>query len=310
MDNVKIHFLNTIWSDAIILEKDNHFAFIDTATDFYYPMIQKHLKDFNIETIDFIVLTHFHGDHYGNVASLINDYNVKTLYLKRYYGIEGSTGSGAESDDSFINNELKNFNNILKSAEKNNTKVVFINEQEQDIYSINFQNIDIELYSIRNVLYDIYTDKESKYYKQRVFNENHNSIGVFFKVNDFNVFLGADLICMDNDVKELDNKAISIINQIYKRHNINHIDLYKSCHHGHYENNPLKLCELIKPNYTVITNTSRWLDTYSTYDSLKKANPNVNILLTDHQKYVFTITDKIQYYKIDDESLFIILNKD
>ena len=92
MDKMKIHFLNTIWSDAIILEKDNHFAFVDTATDFYYPMIQKHLKDFNIETIDFIVLTHFHGDHYGNVASLINDYNVKTLYLKRYYGIEGSTG--------------------------------------------------------------------------------------------------------------------------------------------------------------------------------------------------------------------------
>ena len=127
MDNVKIHFLNTIWSDAIILEKDNHYAFIDTATDFYYPMIQNHLKDFNIETIDFIILTHFHGDHYG---------------------IEGSTGSGAESDDSFINNEFKNFNNILKSAEKNNTKVIFINEQEQDIYSINFQNIDIELYSI------------------------------------------------------------------------------------------------------------------------------------------------------------------
>ena len=81
---IKIHFLNTIWSDAIILEKDNHFAFIDTATDFYYPMIQKHLKDFYIETIDFIILTHFHGDHYGNVTSLINDYNVKTLYLNSF----------------------------------------------------------------------------------------------------------------------------------------------------------------------------------------------------------------------------------
>ena len=310
MNELKIHFLNTIWSDAIILEKNKNYAFIDTGSKFYYPMIQDYLNSNEINEIEFILLTHFHNDHYGNVENIIKNYKVNKLYLKRYYGIEGSTGSGAESDDSFINNEFKNFEKILKSAKEKNTNVIFINEHDNDIYNINFQDIDIELYSVRNVLYDIYTDKESKYYKQRVFNENHNSIGVFFKVNDFNVFLGADLICMDNDVKELDNKAISIINQIYKRHNINHIDLYKSCHHGHYENNPLELCKLINPNYTVITNTSRWLDTYSTYDSLKKANPNVNILLTDHQKYVFTITDKIQYYTIDEESLFIILNKD
>ena len=81
MDNIKIHFLNTIWSDAIILEKDNHYAFIDAATDFYYPMIQKHLKDFNIDTIDFIVLTHFHSDHYDNIVNLINDYKRLRMSL-------------------------------------------------------------------------------------------------------------------------------------------------------------------------------------------------------------------------------------
>ena len=109
---MKIHFLNTIWSDAIILEKNNHYAFIDTATDFYYPMIVNHLKQHKINTIEFIIITHFHGDHYGNVASLINDYNVGTLYLKHYYGYEGSTGGGLESDDSYINNELNNYKKI------------------------------------------------------------------------------------------------------------------------------------------------------------------------------------------------------
>jgi hypothetical protein len=39
MDKLKIHFLNTIWSDAIILENNNHFAFIDTGSKFYFPMI-------------------------------------------------------------------------------------------------------------------------------------------------------------------------------------------------------------------------------------------------------------------------------
>ena len=162
---------------------------------------------------------------------------------------------------------------------------------------------------MKNKLYNIYSDKESKYYNKNVFNENHNSIGIFFKVNDFNIFMGSDLICMENDIDILDNTAIKIIKEIYNRHNIGHIDLYKSCHHGHYENNPLELCKLLNPDYTIITNTSRWLDTYPTYDNLKTANPNVNILLTDHQKYIFTINDKITYNRISDESLFILLNK-
>ena len=116
MEKVKIHFLNTIWSDAIILENNNHYAFIDTASDFYYPMIKNHLKQHNIKDIDFILLTHFHSDHYGNVSSLIKDYNVKTLYMKRYYGVEGSTGSGAESDEEFLENELGRKIEIKNSA--------------------------------------------------------------------------------------------------------------------------------------------------------------------------------------------------
>ena len=40
MNELKIHFLNTIWSDAIILEKNKNNAFIDTGSKFYYPMIQ------------------------------------------------------------------------------------------------------------------------------------------------------------------------------------------------------------------------------------------------------------------------------
>ena len=83
MEDFKIHFLNTIWSDAIILESNNKFAFIDTGSKFYYPMIEKHLNEFNISVIEFIVLTHFHNDHYGNVANLIRNFKVKKLYLKK-----------------------------------------------------------------------------------------------------------------------------------------------------------------------------------------------------------------------------------
>ena len=82
MDKLKIHFLNTIWSDAIISEKNNHFAFVDTGSKFYYPMIENYLYEHNITKIDFIILTHFHNDHYGNIENIIYNFQVDKLYLK------------------------------------------------------------------------------------------------------------------------------------------------------------------------------------------------------------------------------------
>ena len=102
MKELKIHFLNTIWSDAIILENDGHYAFVDTGSSFYYPMIEKHLNEHEISNIDFIILTHFHNDHYGNVAKIISNYKVGKLYLKRYYGLDGTTSSGYSSNEEYI----------------------------------------------------------------------------------------------------------------------------------------------------------------------------------------------------------------
>ena len=43
MNKFKIHFLNTIWSDAIILESNGKYGFVDSASQFYYPMIKEYL---------------------------------------------------------------------------------------------------------------------------------------------------------------------------------------------------------------------------------------------------------------------------
>ena len=96
---------------------------------------------------------------------------------------------------------------------------------------------------------------------------------------------------------------------LYQKHDINYIDLYKSCHHGGGGTNTLELCVLLKPKYTIITNTDRWLDTYNTYDNLKQANKDVIILKTDLQKYIFEIDQEITYQTILEESLFLTLKK-
>lgn len=310
MDKLKIHFLNTIWSDAILLENDGKYAFVDTGSKFYYPMIEKHLNDFNVLDIEFIILTHFHSDHYGNVANIIRNFKVKKLYLKKYYGLDGTTSSGYDSNEDYIKNEFENYYEILRTALEYDTDVIFIDEKGLNEVTINFNGLQLDLYDVNNRLYELYSNKESEYYQKKQFNENFNCLGVFVKVNDNNIFLGADVTCSKTDIVELKELSIKMINKIYEKYNIDHIDIYKSCHHGGSGTNTLKLCELLKAKYTIITNTARWLDNYDTYDNLRKANPNVLLLPTDYQKYIFTIDDNIKYDIIKEESLFITLNKD
>ena len=312
MNKIKIHFLNTIWSDAMILENQNHYAFVDTASPFYYPMIKQHLDDYNIKDLDFILLTHFHVDHYGNMKNIINDYNVKKIYLKKYYGLDGTTSSGYASNEEYISNEFKNYNDILDACKKNNTEVIFLDDNiyNNNSTSIDFYNILIDIYDTNNLLYELYSNPNSNFYNQKRFNENFNSMGIFMKINDFNIFLGGDVTCSATDIKEVKELSIKMINRIYDKYNIDQIDIYKSCHHGGGGTNTLNLCKLLKAKYAIITNTARWLDTYDTYQNLKEGNTDVEILTTDHQKYIFNISDSITYEKIDDESLFIILKKD
>lgn len=310
MKELKIHFLNTIWSDAIILENEGHFAFVDTGSSFYYPMIEKHLSEYKINNIDFILLTHFHNDHYGNAASIIANYPVKKLYLKRYYGLDGTTSSGYSSNEEYILNEFKKYNEILAVCKQNHTEVIFIDELGKEELELDFAGIVLELYDIKNRLYELYSNKDSEFYMQKRFNENFNSIGIFIKHNGFNIFLGADLTCSKTDIKELKDLSYKMLETIYEKHKINNIDIYKSCHHGGTGTNPAKLCDLMKCKYAVITNTARWLDTYDTFKFLKDANPDVKILVTDYQKYLFKVGSQIEYEQIEDTSLFIVLNKD
>ena len=181
--------------------------------------------------------------------------------------------------------------------------------KNENVYTITFEGTQLDLYDADNLLYKLYSDPTSEFYNEKKFNENFNSMGVFIKEKGKNIFLGGDITCSITEYEQVRALSYKMIQRIYEKYNIDYIDIYKSCHHGGGGTNTKELCELLKAKYCIITNTARWLDTYSTYDNLKNGNNDVVILPTDHQKYIFEIDDEIKYEVIEEESLFLTLKK-
>ena len=176
-------------------------------------------------------------------------------------------------------------------------------------FTINFEDSILDIYDYHNRLYELYSNPDGEFYMQKRFNENFNCSGIFIKEKEHNIYLGGDVTCSTSDIKEVNSLSYKMIKKIYQKYSIDHIDLYKSCHHGGGGTNTQLLCDLLKAKYAVITNTARWLDNWDTYKNLQNANQDVIILPTDKQKYIFKIDNEISYQTIDEESLFLTLNK-
>ena len=312
MENFKIHFLNTIWSDSILLESDNHFAFVDTASAFYYPMIQDYIKKTNIKKIDFILLTHFHSDHYGNLAAILNDYPVDKLYLKHYSAKEGDSGAGKPITEEYLNHERMMFEEIVESANKNNTELIFLDDLEdyKEPYIINFNSNILKLYNLKNNIKDIFDDEKSMYYNTHAFSENTNSIFLYTNVNNHRILLGSDLTDSASEEVRANHLSTFFLEKIYQDETIDYIDVFKSCHHGGGGSNKIDFVKKLKAKYVVITNTDNYLVNWPTIDNFKAANKDVNIFQTDYFQYVFDFSKKdIDVLKIPLTSIFIDLHK-
>ena len=79
---MELHFLKIRWGDVIILKSGNKIAMIDTGHEEIFPQIQAYLHALGVQKIEFILLSHFHPDHYGSLAQIVKNFEVGTVYLK------------------------------------------------------------------------------------------------------------------------------------------------------------------------------------------------------------------------------------
>ena len=78
-----VYYLDVGQSDCSIIVCDDKVMMIDAGTVNRLTDIKSSLLTLNIDTIDYMIITHPHDDHMGCAASIINDYNVLNIIMPK-----------------------------------------------------------------------------------------------------------------------------------------------------------------------------------------------------------------------------------
>lgn len=249
----KIHFINVHegGSDAIILESNGHFAMVDTGEDYDFPdgsdsrypwrqginttykhvltdRVFRRLKELGVQKLDFILVTHTHSDHIGNVDELLSTYPVDRVYLKKY------------SDNRITKPErlwdnLYGYDKVLKTAAEKGVSVIQ-NITQGDAH-FQFGDMDIQLYNYEN-------ETDSSGELKKIWDDNSNSLISVVKVNGKKIYLGGDL----DNVHGAEDKYGPLIGKV---------DLMKfNHHHDTNKSNTKDFIKNLSPSLIVQTSDS------------------------------------------------------
>jgi len=88
----KVTFLDIYGDSTIIIDRFNKCnIIIDTGEVDEYDTLVNYLKTNNIKRIDYLIITHYHSDHYGETNDLLNNFRIINLVnrdnIEEYEGL-------------------------------------------------------------------------------------------------------------------------------------------------------------------------------------------------------------------------------
>ena len=84
LPELSVKVMKTGKSDAIIIESDGRLMVIDTADKDDGAQLSAYMRSRNINSIDYLILSHLDKDHIGGAARVIDDMRVKKLIQANY----------------------------------------------------------------------------------------------------------------------------------------------------------------------------------------------------------------------------------
>ena len=316
----KIYFLNTGTSDAIVLQSNGEYAMIDTGDVSSRDYVTSFLKKHNIEKLNFIIISHFHTDHYGGLTPIMSEFQVDKLYIKKYNGYDSGTDKGTDAADDYIVNyretNKRRYNTYKELCNQKNTQFLEINDNNQNDainQGVKFGNFKLSFYNRADCLKSFITNEGDYCLKSKNCSENINSIVIYGEIKNKKIYFSGDIenqkVYTDSThaklykEKNVENEiALSVKNT--KLYN-GSIDLYKASHHGFINNNTGTAINYLQPKIAVVTNKVEKYNQYLSSDYPRKDTQtgkesylknlqrqvNSNIFVTGNGDVVVTISN-------------------
>lgn len=133
-DKMIVHYIDVGQGDSILIQVNNKNLLIDAGPKSDNKKFLNYLSDLNLEKLDYIIATHPHEDHIGNMSDVIDDYKVLNFYAPK------------------VQTTTKTFEKMVESLKSKNLK---INVLKKGIDSINLgENTKITVFSPTKDLYE------------------------------------------------------------------------------------------------------------------------------------------------------------
>ena len=319
-NTTKVYFCSEITKtygngDCILLEnydsKGNKiYGLIDTGRkiiknedDVNSPtVVQDFLKEHGVEKLEFLAITHSHGDHNGDAITVLDNFEVDTIYMKEFdkkWSLSGTQGTYEDIIEKAVAKNIKVIgvsylslksenispsrsedfiNNTQNSKEELFESFYYNNDEDNNIKfkfgSATIQILNWEMFDETGNQY--ITGKTTDTTKEIVTNENNNSIGLLLTQGNKKAFFAGDI----NNLDKNEEKG-QIGDEDRLKESIGDIDLLKLGHHGYQDSNTEDYMNVLKPEYAVITN-----------DIGKAYTNTINWLETNNVKYMYTTEDE------------------
>ena len=118
-----VHYIDVGQGDSILIQVNNKNLLIDAGPKSDKKKLLDYLSNLNLEKLDYVIATHPHEDHIGNMADVIDDYNVLAFYAPK---VQSTTKTFEQMVESLKSKNLK-INVIKKGTDSinlgENTKV-------------------------------------------------------------------------------------------------------------------------------------------------------------------------------------------
>lgn len=114
-NKIFVHYIDVGQGDSILVQVNNKNLLIDSGPKTNKQNLFNYLNSLKIQKFDYIIATHPHDDHIGNMADVIKSFNIEKFYAPK------------------VTTNTKCFEKMISALKSKNLKINIINEDTSSI---------------------------------------------------------------------------------------------------------------------------------------------------------------------------------